>query len=109
MRTTLLALLLTLLLLLPSMSLAHVTCPPVKRSQAVKRAYVKVHPCPATGKHTVSCPGFVLDHRYPICAGGKDTPANLAWQRYRPDSLDKDRLERELCRLKRPVCPHQGD
>jgi hypothetical protein len=84
-------------------------CAAIKRSQAVLRAYVKTHPCPSTGKYSTSCPEYVLDHRYPLCAGGLDQPDNIAWQKKYPDSIDKDRLEREVCRLKPRACPHVGD
>jgi hypothetical protein len=83
-------------------------CPPIKRSQAVVRQFRKIHPCPATGRTTGACKNWVIDHRYPLCAGGKDAVANLAWQELQA-SRDKDRLEREVCRLRPRSCPHQGD
>lgn len=59
----------------------------------------KSAPCPATGKYTGACPGYVVDHMYPLCAGGKDHPLNMQWQD-KQSSYAKDRLERELCRCK---------
>jgi hypothetical protein len=77
-----------------------------ERSAAAVRAFRREHPCPATGKTTGPCPGWVVDHIWPLCAGGPDAPSNMQWQRY-ADSVQKDRLERALCRcLKRP---HRGD
>lgn len=56
------ALLLSLLLAAP----AGATCPAVKRSAAVVRAFRKTHPCPATGLATGRCEAngvrYVLDH-----------------------------------------------
>jgi hypothetical protein len=92
------ALLLVVLLLVPAAPSAA-ACPVHKRSPAVLRAYRQAHPCPSTGHTTGPCPQFLLDHRYPLCAGGTDTVANLVWQP-KDLSYDKDRLERELCRLK---------
>lgn len=54
------------------------------------------HPCPATGRTDGACPGWVVDHRWPLCAGGKDAPDNMAWQ-MTASSYDKDRVERALC------------
>jgi hypothetical protein len=99
-------LLLFIVLLVPI--LTNAACPPVKRSQAVLRAFRQAHPCPVTGLTTGACQGWVLDHRYPLCAGGTDTIDNLTWQELQA-SKDKDRLERELCRLKPRNCPSQGD
>lgn len=71
------------------------------RSQSAKREFAQTHPCPSTGERKPSCPGYVLDHVVPLCAGGEDAPFNLQWQE-REESLVKDREERRLCaRLRR--------
>jgi hypothetical protein len=71
------------------------------RDPAQVRAFRHTHPCPATGKTTGACPGWVVDHQLPLCAGGRDAPQNMAWQEYRA-SLVKDAEERRLCaRLRR--------
>lgn len=71
----------------------------IRRSCAPFRAK---NPCPATGKTSGACPGFV-DHRIPLCAGGPDDVRNMAWQSV-PDAKAKDGWERALCaRLAR--CP----
>ena len=57
------------------------------------------HPCPATGKTAGPCPGWVVDHAYPLCAGGADHPSNMQWQDT-GQSFTKDRIERELCACK---------
>lgn len=62
---------------------------------------MKISPCPSTGKRSGSCPGFVVDHVHPLCAGGADHPSNMQWQT-KNDSYKKDADERRLCRaLKR--------
>jgi len=41
-------------------------------------------------------PGYVVDHVFPLCAGGSDTVSNLQWQP-RARATAKDRDERRLC------------
>jgi hypothetical protein len=90
------ALIIILLLFLPADARSH---KPVAQ-------FRKAHPCPATGKTTGKCPGFVVDHVIPLCAGGEDSPANLQWQELRA-SREKDKWEHALCRWmkKQPRCP----
>jgi hypothetical protein len=57
----------------------------------------RVHPCPATGKIRGACPGYVVDHRKPLCAGGRDAPDNMQWQTV-ADAKAKDLAERLQCR-----------
>lgn len=47
-----------------------------ERSQSVRRAFIKEHPCPIVvdGKCRAE-----VDHAEPICAGGKDEVSNLQW------------------------------
>lgn len=74
------------------------------RSQKAKNGFIASNACPSTGlrsfhdgKKYVGCPGWVIDHIWPLCAGGEDKPGNMQWQRY-AESLVKDRRERMLCR-----------
>lgn len=67
------------------------------RSRAPVRAFVDAVPCPSTGLTGGKCPGYVVDHVVPLCAGGADDPANMQWQA-RADSYAKDRAELALCR-----------
>jgi hypothetical protein len=69
----------------------------IQRSEAAKDAFKVQHPCPATGATSGACPGWVIDHIWPLCAGGCDVPVNMQWQR-RADSTAKDRLEWRMCR-----------
>lgn len=57
------------------------------------------HSCPSTGKVSGHSPNYVVDHTYPLCAGGADTPENMMWME-REASYAKDRIERELCACK---------
>lgn len=72
---------------------AHATTRSAKAVAEFKRA----HPCPATGARRGACPGYVVDHIHPLCAGGPDTPANMQWQTVH-DARLKDRDERRMCR-----------
>jgi hypothetical protein len=67
------------------------------RDPAQVRSFRKVNPCPSTGKTSGACPGFVVDHLWPLCAGGEDSPKNMAWQPV-DESYEKDKSERDLCR-----------
>lgn len=73
---------------------------PAPRSAAERAAFKREHPCPATGLHRGSCPGYVIDHVRPLCAGGPDARSNMQWQA-RAESLVKDREERRECRALR--------
>ena len=37
-------------------------------------------PCPANGRSSGACPGYVVDHKVPLKRGGPDSPANMQWQ-----------------------------
>lgn len=71
------------------------------RSAAARAEFQHQQPCPATGLTRGACPGYVADHRMPLCAGGEDHPSNLQWQTV-ADAAAKDAHELRLCRaLKR--------
>lgn len=67
------------------------------RSAAVVRQYRSEHACPATGQFKGPCPGYVVDHIIPLCAGGADDPSNMIWQQ-KAEALEKDKTEWALCR-----------
>lgn len=67
------------------------------RDAAQVRLFRKTHECPATHKFMGACPGWVVDHAWPLCAGGPDEPSNMVWQS-KADSYKKDVLERKACR-----------
>lgn len=85
-----------LLCLLAAPALADYPDKPT-RSAAAVRAFKRLHPCPETGAPRGACPGWVVDHIEPLCAGGPDHPRNMQWQTV-ADAKAKDRHERRQCR-----------
>lgn len=69
----------------------------IVRSPAAVAAFKRTHPCPTTNLIQKSCPGYVVDHIIPLCAGGADSPTNMQWQD-KAAGLQKDKLEWWLCR-----------
>ena len=67
------------------------------RSAAEVRAFKREQPCPATGDTRGKCPGWIVDHIVPLCAGGADDPSNMQWQTV-ADAKAKDKQEWALCR-----------
>jgi hypothetical protein len=67
------------------------------RDLKARAAFLRAHPCPTTGKPAGACPGYVVDHIRPLCAGGPDTPANMQWQTV-AEAKRKDREEAAECR-----------
>lgn len=64
----------------------------IKRSGAAKREFQRSHPCPATGKATGPCKGYVVDHVVPLKRGGADSPSNMQWQT-KEAAKAKDKIE----------------
>lgn len=69
----------------------------VRRSHAAIAAFKRANPCPANGHTRGACPGYVVDHIKPLCAGGADHHSNMQWQTV-DAAKAKDRLERVQCR-----------
>lgn len=67
------------------------------RKASTVREFHKLNACPATGKVQSTCPGYVIDHIIPLCAGGPDEVANMMWQT-REASYKKDVMERSVCK-----------
>jgi hypothetical protein len=67
------------------------------RSATELRAFKRANPCPSTGQRRGACPGYVVDHVEPMCAGGPDHRSNMQWQTV-ADAKAKDRLESAACR-----------
>ena len=63
-----------------------------KRSASAKAQFRHSNPCPATGKTSGKCPGYVIDHVQALKRGGADTAANMQWQT-REEAKAKDRVE----------------
>lgn len=70
------------------------------RSSAAVRAFKRAHPCPSTGARHGACPGHVVDHVEPRCAGGRDHPDNMQWQTV-AEAKRKDVEEHRRCRALR--------
>lgn len=85
-----------LVLLTMSLLLEQASTASIHRSMAQRAAFVRDNPCPAPGSPKHSCPGYVVDHVIPLCAGGADAPENMQWQEHR-ESLVKDRWEWKMC------------
>lgn len=71
-----------------------------ERSSAVRAEFHRSNPCPANGKTRGRCPGYVVDHIEPLCAGGWDAVENMQWQTV-AEAKDKDRSEHAKCRTLR--------
>lgn len=71
------------------------------RSRAARAEFQRSNPCPASGGSRGPCPGYVVDHVMPLCAGGADHPRNMQWQTV-ADGKRKDRSEIKLCRQRHP-------
>lgn len=77
------------------------------RHASVRREFMRLHPCPSTGKRYGPCMGFVVDHIIPLACGGQDSPINLQWQTVR-EGKAKDRWETNNC-LKVPSAQTHPD
>jgi hypothetical protein len=64
----------------------------IRRNPAARRAFQKMHPCPATGRMSGPCPGYVVDHIVALKNGGADDPSNMQWQTVE-EARAKDRIE----------------
>ena len=72
----------------------------VQRSNKARHDFARQTSCPSTGANKLPCPGYIIDHIEPLCAGGVDTPANMQWQTV-DAAKSKDRLEKAECRALR--------
>lgn len=66
------------------------------RSHSAIAEFKRISPCPSTGKQSGSCPGHIIDHIEPLCAGGLDAPSNMQWQAV-DEAKEKDKGERARC------------
>jgi hypothetical protein len=73
-----------------------------KRSATAVAQFKRQNPCPTNGARRGACPGYVVDHITPLCAGGPDTPSNMQWQTVAEGKV-KDQWERKLCRKNVPL------
>lgn len=71
----------------------------IKRSAKAVAQFKHQSPCPSTGLPKGRCPGYIVDHVEPLCAGGLDAPINMQWQTVQ-EAKQKDKLERRICKTK---------
>ena len=64
----------------------------IKRSGSVRAAFMREHPCPATGLRYGACCGWVVDHVKALKRGCADAVGNMQWQTVE-DAKAKDRVE----------------
>ena len=64
----------------------------IKRSSTARHQFMKLSPCPSTGKTRGACPGYVVDHIVPLKRGGADSKENMQWQT-KEDAKQKDKWE----------------
>lgn len=83
-------------LIVASLFVAIIAEARIPRSAAAVAEFKRENPCPATGRIQRVCPGYIVDHITPLCAGGLDRPSNMQWQ-LKADSLRKDRVEVAYC------------
>lgn len=79
------------------------TCLPTvaaPRSSSARAEFVKANPCPATGKARGACPGWQVDHRIALCAGGDDAAHNMQWLTVEAHKA-KTRIDVRECRAQR--------
>jgi len=69
----------------------------IHRDKKAVAEFKRQQPCPSTGKARGACPGYIVDHIKPLCAGGPDRPENMQWQTV-ADAKAKDREERRQCK-----------
>lgn len=68
-----------------------------KRSYIARSNFIKTNPCPNNlNIYKNKCPGYIVDHIVPLCAGGLDSPINMQWQTIK-EAKDKDKLEWKKC------------
>jgi hypothetical protein len=64
----------------------------IKRSREARKEFRHSNACPATGKTSGACPGYVIDHKQALKHGGADSPENMQWQT-KDAAKEKDKWE----------------
>ena len=69
-------------------------------SNVSMQEFMRQNPCPATGTATPSCPGYVVDFRVPLCAGGANDIANMQWLSV-DAAREKEKRDLADCRIEK--------
>lgn len=85
----------------------------IARDEKVVDEFRKLHPCPSTQKTTGSCPGWAINHTYPLACKGKDIVENMVWMpvilKSGSGDLPVDRWERKVyCDRQTVTMPDHG-
>lgn len=80
----------------------------LSRDLRQRYAFRKDNPCPVTGKTRGACPGYVVDHIQPLCAGGADHPSNMQWLTVEA-ARAKDRPLLRECRARKKLLLPRSD
>lgn len=54
-------------------------CANTPRHPTVRAEFMRLHPCPATGRTRGACPGWQVDHIIPLKCDGPDELSNMQW------------------------------
>ncbi len=80
-----------------------------ERKSSEVLAFKRHNPCPSTGERGGKCPGYVIDHIHPLCAGGADNhKTNMQWQTVE-EAKAKDVIERRMCRNQKQQGSSKGN
>jgi len=74
----------------------------IQRSAAEVLEFKRHNPCPSTGQRRGACPGWQIDHVWPLCSGGPDTLENMQWLTVAEHRI-KTRADLRVCRYLRKI------
>ena len=70
------------------------------RSMKMKYMFMDTEVCPSTGALARKCPGYQVDHKKALCAGGDDLPNNMQYLSIKDHKL-KTKKDLKVCYLMR--------
>lgn len=73
------------------------------RDHEEKRAFVREHPCPATGEVSRTCPGWQVGYIVELCAGGRDQRDNMRWITPEDKRFIRETNGKDCKKLKHPL------
>lgn len=79
----------------------------ISRSSTVIYQFRKYNPCPSTGLTSGACPGWSINHIWPVGTGGCDAIINLQWLPNKIKTCKEpwcvDRFERKIRYIQGPI------